>query len=562
MKLHTMKLTLVLLLCTLHALAGEQPKFFKKARKTQATLIAYTATGEMRQAQAVFLDETGNCAAPYDAVKMATRATLVDADGKEHQVRYVMGASSLYNAVRMQSNNTKSNYAEVRKSPLAKGTPVWVMPLAGAEKQAQAYSDTISEAQVFGEGDFPYYTLSKPADERMAGCPVYDEEGALVGFIQPAARKADKPAFVLGAAYVSSLSITTFDANNSDLSAILIDKALPDDETQATSYLFLSTRLPDDAYERLAEQFVERFPHNANGYIQLAERQVAAKKYKAAEATYSRALDASTGQVCDIHHSYAKMLYRTAISATKSTEQEGWTLERALSEAEAAYAASPQPLYAALQGMCLYGLKRYDTALDRFLSLSATNMRSAEYFAYAAQCKEMMQAPAEEVLALQDSAVNIFSKPYPVEAANFLYFRAQTRAKLKQFREAVSDLNEFEHLLSGNVTAQFCYEREQLEMQCRLFPAALSDIERAVRLAPNEPLFRAEEAVVNYRVGQLDEAIKAAQEAVRLDDTFADAHRILGICLSEKGKKEEARKSLLRAQELGDATAKKILDNL
>lgn len=562
MKPHTIRLTLVLLLCTLHIFAAEQPKFFKKARKTQATLIAYTETGEMRQAQAVFLDEKGSFATPYDALKAASRATLVDIDGKEHPVRYVMGASSLYNVVRMQSDCTKSSCMEVQKNKLGKGTPVWVMPIAGADKKALAYCDTICDAQEFGSGNYPYYTLSKPADERLSGCPVYDEEGALVGFIQPAAKKGGKPAFVIGADYIASLAITTFDANNNDLKNILIDKALPEKETDATTYLFLSTPLPNDAYERLAEQFIERFPQNAIGYMQLAERQVASQKYSEAETTYSRALDAATGQDCDIHHSYAKMLYQTAIGARQSAAPKGWTLERALSEAEAAHAASPQPLYTALQGMCLYGMKRYDTALDRFLMVCTTNLRSAEYFAYAAQCKEMMQKPTEEVLALQDSAINCFSKPFPAQAANYLYLRAQSLAKLKRFREAVNDMNEFEHLVAGNVNAMFCYEREQMEIQCRLFPAALTDIERAVRLAPKEPLFRAEEAAVNYRVGQLDEAVAAAQEAVRLDDKFADAHRILGVCLRDKGKREEARKSLQRAVELGDDAAKQMLENL
>lgn len=40
---------------------------------------------------------------------------------------------------------------------------------------------------------------------------------------------------------------------------------------------------------------------------------------------------------------------------------------------------------------------------------------------------------------------------------------------------------------------------------------------------------------------------------------FADAHRILGVCLLENGAKAEARKHLLRAKELGDALADGLL---
>ena len=67
---------------------------------------------------------------------------------------------------------------------------------------------------------------------------------------------------------------------------------------------------------------------------------------------------------------------------------------------------------------------------------------------------------------------------------------------------------------------------------------------------------------MNYRVGQLNEAIAAAKEAIRLEETFADAHRILGICLRDQGKTTEAKKSLQKAIEYGDTVAQSILDKI
>ena len=95
-----------------------------------------------------------------------------------------------------------------------------------------------------------------------------------------------------------------------------------------------------------------------------------------------------------------------------------------------------------------------------------------------------------------------------------------------------------------------------------MFPNALNDIERAAKLAPNEPIFRAEEAVVNYRVGQIEEAITAAKEAIRLDADFPDAYRILGVCLDQKGEKSEAKKYLQIAIEKGDQLAAGVLEKM
>lgn len=292
----------------------------------------------------------------------------------------------------------------------------------------------------------------------------------------------------------------------------------------------------------------------------MAEYEARMGNFHKAGKVYADGLSHCKEHLDEIHHSYAKLLYQSGMRNQPFAE--GWTLDKGLEEAVAAYESNPQPLYTALQGMILYGLERYDDAYAKFVSMAQTNMRSAEYFLYAAQCKQIQDAPAEEVLAMQDSALACYSKPYPVEAANTLYLRSKTLAQLKRFRDAVNDLNEYEHLLSANVNAEFYYQREQLEMQCRMYQQALNDIDRSVTLEPREPLYRAEQAVVNYRVGQIDEAIAAARETIKLDAEFADAYRILGICLQEKGKKQEARQNLQKAVDLGDELSKGVLEKL
>ena len=178
---------------------------------------------------------------------------------------------------------------------------------------------------------------------------------------------------------------------------------------------------------------------------------------------------------------------------------------------------------------------------------------------YAAQCRQKSQADTAQVIALMDSALNCYSKPYPVAAANIILLRAKTLASNGNLREAIAGYNDFEHLSGSNLTANFYYEREQMEVKCRMYAPALNDIEKAIKLSPREPLLHAEAAALNYRVGHNDQAITYARQAIALDEQFADAHRILGVCLLENGAKAEARKHLLRAKELGDALADGLL---
>ena len=207
----------------------------------------------------------------------------------------------------------------------------------------------------------------------------------------------------------------------------------------------------------------------------------------------------------------------------------------------------------------LYALKDYEQACEKFLSLKETNMRSADIFRYAAQCKRMAGADTLQVLALQDSAVACFTKPYMKDAAPALLDRAGTLLSLKRYREAVLDLNEYGHLMSDQVNAHFYYQREQAEMQCRMFQQAMDDIDRAIRMAPDEPLYHAERAVVLYRIGEPEEAIKAARRATELDPGYAEAYRLMGICQLAVQQREEGLASLRKAAELGDETAKSLL---
>lgn len=348
------------------------------------------------------------------------------------------------------------------------------------------------------------------------------------------------------------------DAGSSDLNGIAISKALPEKEEDAISYIYLTGKRDTAQYMNYIERFIALHPTSTTGYTMKAEQQAEAGQYSQAAATYENALKQEGTKADELHYSLSKVIYGLSMRSDYQ-QYADWNLERSLGEAQQAEAINPQPTYVMQQANCLYALKRYQEAGDKFVELTKTNMRTPELFMYAAQCRQKSQADTAQVVALMDSALNCYSKPYPVAAANIILLRAKTLAETGNLRDAIAGYNDFEHLAGNRLTANFYYEREQMEIKCRMYAPALNDIEKAIKLSPREAVLHAEAAALNYRVAQTDQAVTYARQAIALDESFADAHRILGVCLLEKGQKAEARKHLLRAKELGDTLAEGIL---
>lgn len=532
-----------------------QPKWFKKARKAQANIITYDASGQiLRSTNGFFIDTEGTLLTDYAAFKGAVRAVAIDEKGKEYPVETIAGASSLYDVVKVKVSGIQSTPLTLAASA-AVGSNAYVMPYLSS-KAGVPTPTSVSEVSTFNDS-YSYYTLPTKLNEKSTSCPVMNEAGEVLGLVQMAAKDADSKSYVLSATYAQSLATNALSATAADYRDLPIRKALPADASQANSFIYLIGTRDTACYLAYVDDFIRLFPAETGGYTMKAEMLAAKNAFAEADAVWDEGLKASTA-ADEIHFSRAKSLFAVAQDPKKKDAYPAWTLEAAMQEAEAAYASKPLPIYTALEGHILYAQKQYAQAAGKFLEVCQTNMRSAENFLYAAQCHQML-SDTLAVLAMQDSAVACYTKPYIVEAAPSLLMRAQTLLALHRYREAVADLNDYEHLRSRDVNANFYYQRYQAEMKCRLFQQAINDIERATRMEPNEPIFLAELAATHYRFQQFDQAITAARSAIALDDTFADAHRILGICLRAQKKEQEARASLQRAADLGDELAKDLL---
>ena len=558
-----MKKYILLLIYTLFIIPclAQSPKWLKKVRGAQVAVMVYNKNGEMTETQGVFADDKGTILTEYDALKYATRAVVVDAAGKEYPVKEILGASAMYNVVKMQvalEKKSKITYLQQAATPGTAGSLVYILPYAKASKNAICTEDTIAKLETFKD-NYSYYTIGKPSNERLKNSAVLNEEGEMLGLLQLAAKEG-KNAYVIDSKFIADMKIKPMDAGNNDLKAIYIKKALPETEEDALTYLYLLDKKDSITSMACVDDFIQKYPQNTSGRILKAEKMIEAANYQEADKLYEEALNAEGIKKDEVYFSKSKAIY--AINLNKAyNKYNDWDMEKALAETRNAYSVNPLPIYIEQEANCLFVLKRYDEAREKFIDLTKTNLRSGEMFLNAAQCN-IVQNKEEGVLELLDSALACYPTPYPASAANTILIRANELAKAGKNKDAVLGLNEYERLAKGNLNANFYYGREQLEIKARMYSQALSDIEKTIMLEPKEPLYYAEAAALNYRVGQMDDAIEYGKKAIALDEKFADPYRIVGVCYNQKGNKAEAKKYLQKAIDLGDTLAEGVINEI
>lgn len=549
----------IIILACIAAFSGvvcaQNTKWFKKVRKAQLNIITYDATGQiLHSTNGFFVGDDGTALSDYASFKGATKAVAIDESGKEWPVTSIAGASALYDVVKIHVDAKKPTPLRIAAINSAKGQTAYIMPYLSSKASVPLIVE-IDKVENFNER-FAYYTLKGKTTEKTTACPVMNDDGEVIGLLQMDASGSQEQCFAISAAYAMSLKTSAMSATTTDYRELPMKKELPDDAEQANSFIFLVGTRDTALYLSYVDDYIAAHPSLTNGYTMKAEMLSAKGDYTAAEEAWNAGLQA-VAQKEDIYYSRARSVFGQVQASAPVPET--WTLDRAIEDIDAATALAPSPVYTALKAHVFYGQRRYAEACQLFLDVNNTNMRSSNNFLYAAQCQQML-GDTTAVLALQDSAVACFTKPYVNEAAPALLMRAQTLLSMEKYREAVIDLYDYEHLMRNSLNANFYYQREQAEMRCRMFQQALDDIERAAKMDPTEPLYQAELAAANYRFGQIDEAITAARAAIALDDQFPDAFRILGVCLRQQKKEAEARQALQRAVELGDETAKSLLN--
>ena len=539
---------MTLVLCASSLMA--QPGPVQKVSKSVFTLTTFNKDGGIiASTQGVFIDNKGTAISTFKPFVGATKASIVDASGKSMNVDAILGADELYDVAKFRIIGATTAAPIASKASVA-GEKVWLVPYS--IKKSPFQQEDISSVENFMT-TYNYYIFSSSVPENAVGCPFVNKNGQVIGLMHTNGQTT-----AIDANYAKQLKVTGLSTLDAALRETGIRTALPDTEQDAITMMTLKKgQIPVDVYNEYTQEFINKFPTSAFGYKEKALYLVDQEKYDEAAKLMEEGIKKSTAKD-EAHSNYADLIYQKIAYKGDSTYT-AWTLDKAIDEAQKAYAAKPQPVYKHQEAQINFLKGNYQKACDMFLDLTKSNLNGGELYFEAAQAKTLLKAPAQEIEVLLDSAISVGARTGM--AGNYYLARANFLNEQGQYRRAIQDYNMYDSI-ARPVDASFFYTRYQCETKLRMWQPALLDIARACYLAPKQPTFFAEWASLDLRVKRYDEGISAATHCTELAPEYADGYLLLGLLQKEKGLKDEAIKNLKKAQELGDTRAADYLSKM
>ena len=560
-----MKMILAMSLCLLAQWTMAQaPKWVEKAKHAVFSVVTYDKNDQiLNTGNGFFVTEDGVALSDYTLFKGAQRAVIIDNEGRQMPVLNIMGADDMYDVVKFRVGIEKKVTAlPIATRQPAAGTLVYLLPYSTQKGRTCTTGHLKSADKV--EGNYLYYTLELPLKDKMISCPLTDAEGAVFGLAQKSSGQDTATiCYAVDARYAMDQKISALSYNDETLTNIGIKKALPDTEEQALIFLYMaSTQLTPEKYMEVLNDYIEQYPNSTDGYIRRATQLLSTSQDEATLKQVAADMDQAlkvASQEGAVRFDRAKLIYNYMLT-NPATPHEDWSFDKALEEIQQAIDLQALPVYVQLKGDILFAKQDYPGALAAYEQVNHSDMASPTSYFSAAQTKEMMKAPATEVLALMDSCIALCPQPYTNTTGPYLLARAQALLNANQARKAMLDYDAYYKAMNGNVNAAFYYYREQAAMQARQYQRALDDLAKAIELAPDELLYRAELAVVNIRVGRSEEAIRILQEALKIEPEYAEAYRLMGQAYIQLQKKDEACESFAKAKELGDPNVDALIE--
>ena len=551
MKRLYMIVSLLMLTVTIMA----QPSWVKKATKSVFTLKTFTADGTLLgSANGFYVGKNGEAISCFAPFKGAQRAVVIDAAGKEYEVACILGANETYDVVKFRVTTGKTQALTVAQGQAPADASVWLLPYNQVKKVPQG---TVRKAETFNQ-NYAYYTVALQMPENSVGAPLFSETGEVLGLMQQPASLKDTLNYAVSALFADSLKTTGLSINDPVLRATGIRKALPQDVGQAQLSLYIGGASLDSlAYCQLIEDFILQFPNHPDGYTYRAQQLVNGSRFADAERDMKKALKVAE-KPDEVHYTYSRLMLQKLLYMPDQT-YDAWSFDGSYDEAGEAYRINPLPTYRQQQAVVRYAQQRYDDAYAIYEELFTSSLRSPELFYAASVCKEQLKDSVAQ-LALLDSCMAQFSRPYLKETAPYLLHRAQLLMDMNRHREAVTDLNDYEALMKTQLTSNFYYMKYQAEMKGRLFQQALEDINEAIRMTPQSDLYYAEKASLQVRVGLYSEAVETAKTCIQLAPDHSDGYLFLGLSQCLQGQKTEGVKNLQKAGELGDPQAEGLIE--
>lgn len=562
------KTILTLFVCILAGMSDAQPKFAAKVKKGIVSVNTYDKQGDLlHQGMGFYVGANGEAVADYRVFKGAYKATVIDASGKQEEVDCIMGADDTYSMVRFRVKIKGNSITPSVTSFQPMKSTLFVLRVADGGKM-ESEQAAVSDTSMI-QGKYVYYGLDKQVDSKMMGAPVFNEAGTLVGILHSTI--GDK-SYVLDIRFREVLQIEAIPNNSAAvaLSNIFIPKALPETAEEALVYLYMKSRSTgNEEYMDMVNRFVASFPQNAEGYLRRATPLVDLLRFDEAESDLQKYLSMVEDKAAGNLNAASLIFDKLRLQPEPAYEKWNYSVvqqyvEKALS-LNAAKPASDEQKAERLKGRLLKGQvlmesEDYEGAIALYEELLQEGDKNPAYLYAISMAREGRGDSIASVIEPIDSAIASFGEPMPRDAANFVIRRGQLLANSGKYREAVRDYNQYAYLLNNKISAVFLYERSQIEINARMFQQALDDLNRAVEMAPREPLYHVERAALTLRVGMLDDCIQSCQTAIRLNPDIIDAYRILGYAQLQKGDKANAQLNIQKAIDMGDETAKTLME--
>lgn len=543
----------IAILITLCSFTMAQPGPVKNAAKSVFTLTTFKDDGSiLASSHGVFIGNNGEAISELKPFIGAKSAVVIDSKGTKMDVTRMLGANSIYNVAKFRVNGNTTP-AAIATNPSVTGAQAWLVGYA--LKSPEIKQTSIKSVEKFMD-KYSYYIFGTNAQDNTSACPFVNSKGEIIGLMQSSTTSNDTHA--TDARYINSLSVNGMSCNEDAFRQTGIPMALPTDQTQATLALMMIGQNNDSTkYSAAIDDFISLFPNLTDGYTARANVALAEKRTDIAAENMETAIK-KADKKADAHYNYGRMIYNNIMY--NNIQHDGWTLDRALEEANTANEMTPTPLYKHLQAQIIFSKGDYQKAHDMFMDLTKTSFDNPELYYEAAQCKQMLNAPNNEILVLLDSAINRTDTLNMADAAPYFLMRAGVYEKEGKYRLAVFDYTRYEIVLGGNVTHDFYYIREQAEVKAKLYKQALIDINVAILMNPQEPIYHAEKASLLLRVNKIEDAIANAEQSIKVAPDYAEGYTLIGIGQIRLGKKKEGLENLKKAKELGSEQAQALID--
>lgn len=547
-------------------ISAQSPKTLKQVKKAVYTLQTYDAEGNvLSTGNGFFANDAGDFITSYALLPNCAKAVVIDSKGKTHDVVKVLGANETYDIVRLQTVPIKKLASTPIDTTSTMEHTSLFLPAIGKEKKVyDTWIPVLSTEQA--AGNYNYYTLHHAGNPALSHRPLLDATGNVVAIVQPSV-ETDTVLYALDIRYALDLAVKALSVNDRSYRALPLRKALPRDIDQALVSLFLVSDQDDAALRsEVIDEFINSFPESHEGYLSRASHHIALKSdsaYALAEADHAMALEHAADKADEVHFQIAKQMLSVALDTLQ--QYKDWNYERVLAEIDKARAINPLPIYTQQQGDIYITLKDYTSAYEKYMEVNRSDIGSPDTWLRTAYIIEQRagEGDVELAIALIDSAVvkgqqttgnrQQTTAPYVLE-------RALLKARHGLHRPAVADYNLYEELVGTINTDRFYYLREQSEAAGRMFQQALDDIDRAIALAPRQPVYLLEKASLNVRVARYAEALPILEVLIAAFPNDMDCNRLLGFCHIQLGNNSIGCSYLEKAAAMGDTSAKSLLD--